>query len=89
MLCPICSNEFTNPFPDRYPRAICAECTNTCIDVNNCKVKYGNRSIAGGFISYHATPDGVIEREDHVCYVNGAKCFADECRYGGIVIIFL
>ena len=26
------------------------------------------------------------EGEDHICYIEGVKCWADEARFGGIVI---
>ena len=86
MLCPICYTEFTHLLSDRHPRIICSICTNTeILDRNNYKVCYSNESIHGGFISYHTTINGIIEQKDHICYIKGIECFADEGRYGGII----
>lgn len=40
--------------------------------------------MSGGF---KAVVDEIQEEgEDHICYIEGVKCWADEARFGGIVI---
>lgn len=51
------------------------------------EVRFRNTHPSGGFCSIVKTPNGseIIE-EDHVCYINNIECWAEEYRYGGIVI---
>ena len=48
------------------------------------QMKFGNIDHTGGFVSLK---NGVATSPpQHICYVNGVKCYADEARFGGIVI---
>lgn len=40
--------------------------------------------MSGGFIAGYA--DNGEEHGQHICYIDGIKCWADEARFGGIVI---
>lgn len=83
--CSICENTFESYFADRYPNAVCRDCINSgCTDMNGDSVTFSNADIYGGFISYHT--DKNIQKEDHICYIKGIKCYADEHRIGGIII---
>ncbi len=80
--CPICDKELT--YYARYPRYICGECAANPVDEAGRPLEFGNISITGGFIAVYA--DSGEERDSHICYVSGVKCYADEARFGGIVI---
>lgn len=84
--CPICNTVF-NRFI-RYPKSICSTCANLDIkDSNGNIVTFTNIDISGGFQSLHVGEGNQIEKkEEHECYINGKKCWADEARFGGIVI---
>lgn len=80
--CPICLAEVVqNP---RYPRYICANCAKRAADENGRAVEFYNESFSGGFIAKYL--DTGEERDSHICYVDGVQCWADEARFGGIVI---
>lgn len=40
--------------------------------------------MGGGFVARYA--DTRECRDSHVCYVDGVKCWADEARFGGVVV---
>ena len=80
--CPICLTEVA--FSARYPRYVCASCYKKAVDENNRLLNFYNESISGGFIAIYA--DTNEARKSHVCYIDGVKCWADEARFGGIVI---
>ncbi len=80
--CPICLVEV---YPDpRYPRHVCAHCAERAADEIGRPLGFFNESIYGGFIAKYL--DTGEKRGSHVCYIDGAKCWADEARFGGIVI---
>ena len=82
-LCPICSVEV--PVSERYPNYVCNECLiiHTPVDVSGNDMGFINDTTPdGGFISI---ANGIIG-VDHICWVNGVKCYADRARFGGIVI---
>jgi hypothetical protein len=39
-----------------------------------------------GFISYHQEGNTRVAKEEHVCFLRGIKCYAEEAHLGGIVI---
>lgn len=80
--CPICST----PVPHwiRYPTAVCGNCFDKACDAQGRKLSFYNVSMSGGFIA--VVDETQEEGEDHVCYIEGVKCWADEARFGGIVI---
>lgn len=82
--CPICDSDTFQML--RYPHYVCDICISTydTLTVDNKKIEFSNISPFGGFQSK-------IEGEneygsEHYCYINGIKCYADEARFGGIVI---
>jgi len=80
--CPICSAA-VEPSP-RYPSYICADCCRTAVDENGRPLGFGNVSFSGGFAAWYK--DIEEERDSHICYIDGIKCWADEAHMGGIVI---
>ncbi len=81
-LCPVCGAAQT-PSP-RYPRYLCGECAAKSTDESGRPLKFHNESFSGGFQAVYA--DTGEPRESHVCFVQGIRCWADEARFGGIVI---
>jgi hypothetical protein len=47
-------------------------------------LKFSNVDTTGGFIAHYADTSEVYP--SHECYVDGIQCYADEHRFGGIVI---
>jgi hypothetical protein len=80
--CPICSAA-VEPSP-RYPSYICADCCRTAVDENGRPLGFGNVSFSGGFAAWYKETEE--ERDSHICYIDGIKCWADEAHMGGIVI---
>ena len=93
--CPICLETLTH-FSSRYPKAICGKCAYSNIKDNDGNlVSFHNIDISGGFISKHTINNNynnniIVEKKEHECWVNNGKrdikCYADEARFGGIVI---
>jgi hypothetical protein len=40
----------------------------------------------GGYVAYYWDSNNAEEYNSHECYIDGIKCWADEARFGGIVI---
>lgn len=84
--CPLCS-EIMTYFTSRYPKMICINCANSKIlDNSGNEVAFYNADFHGGFISIHNINNEQITKEEHICFINNVKCFANEARFGGIVI---
>jgi len=80
--CPLCGAEV--PQVARYPRYVCPNCADKAQDENDRPLEFHNVSFSGGFVARYA--DTGEERESHVCSIEGVRCWADEARFGGIVI---
>ena len=80
--CPICQVELRkNP---RYPNYICIDCSNKASDISGRRLAFFNLSFSGGYgVSYLDTDE---KYDSHICYIENVKCYADEARFGGIVI---
>ena len=78
--CPICDNDMY--FLERYPNMICNQCFDNTVTKDGLEIKFYNENITGGFYSLVNNKKGNI----HECYINNKKCYADEARFGGIVI---
>lgn len=80
--CPICKTKLdANP---RYPNYVCPDCKKKACDINARKLDFWNTSIGGGFRAEYTDTKG--EYSSHICYIDGIECYADEARFGGIVI---
>ena len=71
---------------ERYPHAICRNHYDECIDTDGNRVFYTNSDEFGGFVSQHMIGKKIVKKEDHDCTIQGVPCYADESRFGGIVI---
>lgn len=80
--CPICSSPV--PHQARYPKAVCLGCFKKACDNKGRLLSFYNIDAAGGYKAIVAATGE--EYHSHVCYINGVKCYADEARFGGIVI---
>lgn len=90
------------PTSQRYPNLVCGECIKKAVDIDGNIVTYSNDNYSGGFISYHHVVNSnsnantipndnveIVQKNDHDCWINGYKCYANEARFGGIVIELL
>lgn len=78
--CPICDKNML--YFERYPNMICNECVELAVNKNGDSIKFYNIEPTGGFMSIV----NEIKGEEHECYINNRKCYADEARFGGIVV---
>jgi pilus assembly protein CpaE len=53
-------------------------------DAQQRPLQFGNISFSGGFRARYADTGEVYD--SHTCFIDGVKCWADEARFGGIVI---
>ncbi|RJG42392.1 hypothetical protein [Motilimonas pumila] len=80
--CPICQVETSyNP---RYPRYVCGHCAELAADENGRLLQFFNTCVSGGFKAEYT--DTGEERNSHLCFIKGVACYANEARFGGIVI---
>ena len=82
-LCPICRAEVA-PNP-RYRAYLCQSCAARAVSADGRPLVFGNVSMSGGFAAAYADT-GEPYPAEHVCFVDGVECWADEARFGGIVI---
>lgn len=81
-LCPICGTA-QRPNP-RYPRYLCPDCAAQASDESGRQLEFSNVILSGGFEAAYADTGEL--RESHVCFIRGVRCWADEARFGGIII---
>ena len=81
-LCATCSIQ-VRPNP-RYSRLVCRDCAKKMVAANGRPVEFFNRDLGGGFVGRYA--DTRRPYRSHECFIDGVRCYADEARYGGIVI---
>lgn len=80
--CPICGAG--QPADPRYPNYLCSECVAAAVDENGRALTFSNVGIGGGFVAGYAGTNET--RDSHTCFVKGVTCWADEARFGGIVV---
>ncbi len=80
--CPLC-NVPLDPYT-RYPHYICNECAEKATDKDGRPLHFYNEDFWGGFGGEYR--DNGENYDSHFCYVDGHECYADEFRFGGIVI---
>jgi hypothetical protein len=68
----------------RYPRYLCSNCADRAADEQGRPLTFYNKSFSGGFMAEYA--DTGEERDSHLCFIGGVRCWADEAHMGGIVI---
>ena len=80
--CPICNLEVKyNP---RYTNYVCSSCAKCPLDEKGKELVFCNVSLSGGFEAKYKGTNKICDSQ--VCYIQGVKCWADEARFGGIVI---
>lgn len=83
-LCPICKAMVKSS--ERYPDYICNKCVVDITDINGVAVTFSNADIFGGCKGwYHKNGEREVY-SSNICYINNIECFAEEARFGGIVI---
>lgn len=80
--CPICARKIEKSF--RYPNYVCSDCCQRASDKEGRLLKFYNVDLSGGFCGCYSDSKEIYE--DHNCYIDGIKCYADEVNFGGIVI---
>ncbi len=82
-LCPICQTAVR--FSERYPCYLCEDCASRAKSKDGRSLRFSNIDLTGGFIAQYADT-GEAYPLTHECYVDGIQCYANEHRFGGIVI---
>lgn len=84
--CPVCGTE--QPALSRYPDYLCRDCVARASTEDGRRLMLVNTSISGGFAARYADTEELCEEVTvtHIVYVDGVPCWADEARYGGIVV---
>lgn len=80
--CPICGAQVS--WSERYPAYLCENCYSRAASEDGRPLVFGNLSINGGFVAFYA--DSMERYPAYICFVDGVECYADEARFGGIVI---
>lgn len=80
--CPICGDEVG--WNERYPDYLCGSCSSRTRSADGRPLMFGNLSINGGFVALYS--DTMESYPSHACFVDEVECYADEARFGGIVI---
>lgn len=80
--CPICGIEVG--WNERYPDYVCGECMGRVVSIDGRPVIFGNRSINGGLMAVYG--DTFENCDSNFCLIDGVRCYAEEARFGGIVI---
>jgi hypothetical protein len=80
--CPICAAEVKHW--ERYPNQVCERCASKTSDAYGRRLQFSNESLSGGFKAFYR--DNGAEYLHQICYIDGRKCFANEHRFGGIVV---
>lgn len=81
--CFVCSKAIA--YSARYPERLCEACMKMAVNEKGDKLSFHNESMSGGFVSYNELTK--TNGEEHICYVKGYECYADEAYMGGIVIV--
>ncbi len=79
------------PLNSRYPKKICEECyEKPKFDENGLELSFYNLSMAGGFKIVYQKDGKTVKEETNKsykrCFIDGKELFAEEHRFGGIVI---
>jgi hypothetical protein len=83
--CPLCSAEVA-PNP-RYPDHLCRDCAVRTVDAAGRAVTLQNTAMSGGVAAFFADGTRAVDVErDHVVFVDGVRCRAEEAHFGGIVV---
>jgi hypothetical protein len=80
--CPICAALVGHL--ERYPNQVCEYCASKVSDAYGRRLEFSNEDLSGGFVAVYR---GTVEKyESNLCYIDGVRCYANEHRFGGIVV---
>lgn len=84
--CPICTS--TVSISQRYPNHLCPQCAGKAVDANGRELEFYNTAMSGGFEARFKDDKKPADEvtEGHIVFVDGIKIWADEARFGGIVL---
>ena len=83
--CSNCSAEIR--YQPRYPKSICVNCYKKLTDINEKEVEFFNTHFSGGGCQGYYTGTKQKEKyESELCYIDGKEFYAEEAKFGGIVI---
>jgi len=73
---------------ERYPNALCPAChKGPIVDANGNRVTFINTHPLGyGVASEHHENGKIVVKDEPFCFLEGKACYAQEYRFGGIVI---
>ena len=71
-------------FKYKQPHYLCLDCSARAKSKDGRPLKFSNIDMSGGSAGHDA--DTGESYPSHECYVDGIQCYADEHRFGGIVI---
>jgi hypothetical protein len=80
--CPICDVEL-QPIP-RYSKYVCPQCSNRAKSEDGRPLEFFNQSMSDGYMARYA--DSNEEYASHKCFIDDTECYADEAKFGGILI---
>jgi hypothetical protein len=85
--CSNCGIEMGLGLNQRYPKSICGICSKEVTDIDERNVEFYNTQIGGNGCQGYYSGTGQKEKYDsNLCYINGKEFYAEEARFGGIVI---
>ncbi|MFH1196843.1 MAG: hypothetical protein V1720_14170 [bacterium] len=83
--CPNCGKSVTHS--SRYPKYICHNCKKLITDKNGKSVVFYNTELLGyGCQGYYCDNAQNEKYNSNICFIRDKKFFAQEARFGGIVI---
>ena len=80
--CPICQKELESV--PRYPNYLCSDCVKKAKDKDGRALGFSNIGMSGGFQAHYKDSDE--EYKSHQCFVEGVECYANEAKFGGVVL---
>ena len=80
--CPVCKAAV--PASERYPHYVCPQCVERAVDRNGRRVGFANAISCGGVVGYYEESSETYL--SLTCFIDGKACFAEEAKFGGIVI---
>jgi hypothetical protein len=84
--CPICCELIQRL--ERYPKTVCKDCVEKAVDSRGLRVRFQTGLSGFGFESHHTTKTTKTSiKNEHTCYIDGKKCYADESRFGGGIVV--
>ena len=74
-------------YQQRYPKLICGNCYKNITDINEKQVEFFNTHWSGGGCQgYYTGTEQKEKYESELCYIDGTEYYAEEAKFGGIVI---